>query len=141
MKADSFRLAFDHSTNELRFTVSGDNGGSAIVRMNAQQIGTLINILTQTQHAVVLSMVGQKEELPFDPLRAFEPQAGKLALGAYEVVQKVAVGIDDNLGMVAALILSKPGRLTGLRIEPEIAQSLGRDLIHFSGEVKPQILQ
>jgi hypothetical protein len=142
MKANSFKLAIDHSTNELRLSVSGDDGGNAVVRMTAQQIGSFINILTQCQHAVVLSLVHEEIELPFDPERAFEPEAGGLALGPYEVLAKVTLGIDTELGMVAALILSKLGRLTGLRIEAETARSLGQGLIDTAARVaKPQSRQ
>lgn len=103
-----FSLGIDHANKKLQMS-AGDNSGQKITAsMDAAELAGFMAILSQCQHALVLSLAGQEVKLPIDPEIAFQPQAGNFALGAFETIAKVTVGIDENLGAVALVILSHP---------------------------------
>lgn len=102
--------------------------------MNVDEISRFMALLSQCQHVLVLSLTGHEEDLPFDPAKAFAAGPGRHAIGAYEVHRRHAVGIDGELGAVAMTLLSRVGRLTGIRMSPDAARNLGRGLLQMADE-------
>ena len=123
------RLGIDHLNKRLRIILKGVGGQEAEAYFESDQIAEFITILSQIHHVLILSEAGIELKMPIDPTIAFQPQAGALALGAYEGVSRLAVGTDDLSGTVALQLLSPSGRLSGFRITPETARRLGQGLV------------
>jgi hypothetical protein len=124
-----FRLGIDHDRKMLRMRVQNSAGKYVQANIDAEQLAEFMTILSHCQHALVLSKAGHVVNLPIDPRMAFEPEVGPFLLGAYEGVQKLSAGIDEQTGTVGLLILSPSGRLSGFRIIPETARALGEGLV------------
>jgi hypothetical protein len=116
--------------------VKGEDGHDSQASMDLQQISEFMAILSHCQHALVLAHAGQEIDLrTFDPRSAFQPVAGSHAIGAYEGMPKFAVGVEEAIGAVGALCLGSSGRLTGYRMSPGTAQTLGLALLDSAGKV------
>jgi hypothetical protein len=124
-----FKLGIDHSEKRLIIEMQNTSGKNLSVSLDANHVAAFITTLSQCQHALILSMAGQEVDLPLNPLIAFRPVAGLMALGAYEGVSKLSVGTDDLSGTVALTMLSPSGRLSGFRIGAETARHLGAGLL------------
>jgi hypothetical protein len=134
-----FRLSIDHDKKRLRITVEGADGSRVTTSMDCDQIAEFMAILSQCQHALVLSHAGQKVTLPMDPSIAFETIGGRYALDYFEVHRRHSLGIDSELGAVGMKLLSRKGRLTSIRMSPEAARKLGSGLVQMADEVpRPQ---
>jgi hypothetical protein len=134
-----FRLGIDHNKKRLMMTVRGESGQDSTASMDVDEIADFMAILSQCQHALVLSQAGIEVTLPLDPARAFEPIARHHGLGAYEVHERHSLGIDSELGAIALLLLSRKGRLTNIRMSPASARNLGSSLLQMVDEVpRPQ---
>jgi hypothetical protein len=130
-----FRLGINHNKKRLMMTVKGENGQDSTASMDVDEIAEFIAILSQCQHALVLSHAGTQVTLPLDPACAFETTAGRYALGAYEVHERHTTGIDSEMGAVAMTLLSRKGRLTNIRMSPASARNLGSSLLQMADEV------
>jgi hypothetical protein len=137
-----FRIAIDHEKKVLRIAVEGRDGSRVTASMDCDQIAEFMAILSQCQHALVLSHAGQEVDLPIDPNIAFETIAGRYALNYFEVHRRHSLGIDTELGAVGMRLLSRKGRLTNIRMSPEAARNLGEGLLKLADEVPaPQAKQ
>ena len=135
-KTVPFKLGIDHDKKRLVMTVEGDKGPST-ASMDAEGIAQFMAILSQCQHALVLSHAGQEVDLPIDPNIAFDTVGGRYAIEYFEMHKKHALGVDNEMGAVGMKILSRKGRLTSIRMSPEAARNLGKGLLQVADQVVP----
>jgi hypothetical protein len=130
-----FKLGIDHNAKRLHMTVIGDNNQKITAKLTSAGLAEFVAILSQCQYALALSRTGQEVDLPIDPNIAFEPVAGGYALGTYDIHERHLIGIDTQAGAVVLTLLSHRGRLTGIRMSPNTARTLGAQLQHTADRV------
>jgi hypothetical protein len=121
-------VGVDHERKLGRISIS-DGDRVITSHMDLDEIGDLMAALSQVQHALVMGLAGECLEVPFDPAIAFRRVAGTHAVGAYERLQRFAAGLDEAQGMVALILLSELGRISGYRMSADLSRKLGAGLI------------
>jgi hypothetical protein len=124
----SFKLGIDYEKNRLVVEWAGS--------LDLQDVSKLMAFLSHCQHALVLSSAGQRLDLPIDPNVAFTSPGG-YSLGSNDTIVRYAVGIDEVVGMVGMTVLGASGRLSGYRIERDMARKLANSLLKAVDKTPP----
>jgi len=125
----SFKLGIDYEKNRLLVDLAGS--------LDFRDVSKLMAFLSHCQHVLVLSSAGQRLDLPIDPNVAFSLSPGDYSLGSNDTIVRYAVGIDEAVGMVGVTVLGASGRLSGYRIERDMARNLANSLLKAADKTPP----